>query len=64
MAIQTQNLTSLHSFLDAFKAEGIERHEAVVGAVYEVQGRLNRDGFEYEDWDEMKAAAEARYDLQ
>lgn len=63
MAISTQNLNSLYSFLDAFKAEGIEKHAAVEGAVYEVQGRLNRDGFEYEDWDEMKAAAEARYDV-
>ena len=63
MAIAAENLTSLHSFVDKFKQQGIERGKAAIGAVYEVQGRLNRDGLAYEDWEEMRAAAETRYDL-
>lgn len=63
MAIAAENLNSLYSFVDKFKEQGIERGEAAIGAVYEVQGRLNRDGFDYEDWEEMRAAAEARYDV-
>lgn len=63
MAIAAENLTSLYSFVDSFKEQGIKKSEATIGAVYEVQGRLNRDGLAYEDWEEMRAAAEARYDV-
>lgn len=65
MAISSTNLTSLHSFIDTLKAseENLDRHSVIEGAIYEVQGRLNQAGLEYEDWDEMKSAAETYYDL-